>query len=75
MKKIIYRTFLEHPRQQNETYIQHFKMATSFGTRLIKYGLYEYIHAFIPSIDMFRKKGTTSFKSIQELQTELKRRN
>jgi hypothetical protein len=42
--------FLDHPKEVNETYFQHFGVASRFGLRMIIGGIGGLIHAFIPAL-------------------------
>jgi hypothetical protein len=65
---------LEHPKSVNENYCTHFIQAFSFGTKLICYGIAEYIHAIIPGIDLFHIFNTDSTIEIERLLSDLKNR-
>ena len=66
--------FIEHPESINESYWQHFCNATSFGTKLIIFGIAEYVHAIVPGIDLFETFGTKSDIQIEKLHKQLKNR-
>ena len=42
--------FTEHPATVNETYLQHFASASSFGLRMIGGGLLCIVHALLPGV-------------------------
>jgi hypothetical protein len=48
MQKTFYRLFLEHPREVEETYAEHFGASSTYGWRLLKASMMAYVHAFIP---------------------------
>ncbi len=45
---MIRRLFLDHPQSVNESYVEHFQVASSFGVMMIFGGLCALIHAFVP---------------------------
>ena len=59
--------FLEHPSNANENYFTHAFKAITIGSRLITFGLFEYIHAIIPGIDLFELFGTKSQTEMYKL--------
>ena len=44
------RLFFEHPQSVDESYVEHFKVASGFGVSLIGAGLAALIHAFVPCL-------------------------
>ena len=42
--------FVEHPRSVNETYLQHFAMASRFAWRLLVASMRCLVHALIPKL-------------------------
>lgn len=42
--------FFDHPKQVNETYIQHGKFALAFAFKLILAAIAAATHAFVPSL-------------------------
>lgn len=42
--------FVEHPRSVNETYLQHFVMASRFARRLLVASMRCLVHALIPKL-------------------------
>ncbi len=42
------RLFVEHPRSVNESYAEHFMVASRFGLTMIWGGLAALVHAFVP---------------------------
>jgi hypothetical protein len=55
------RLFVDHPRTVDESYTQHWAVASSFGLRMIIAGIGTIIHGFVPGLlthagsDMIRK--------------------
>ena len=74
MNKLVYKLFIKHPTAVGETYIQHFKSATTIGNKMIFFGVAEYVHAIVPGIDLFKVVGTTSSKEIDDLANTLNNR-
>lgn len=74
MNKVVHKLFFEHPKAVGETYLQHFKNATSIGNKMVFFGVAEYIHAVVPAIDLFKAVGTTSSKEIDDLANTLNKR-
>ena len=52
--------FFRHPRQQNETYIEHFKTASKIGFMTFVASFFMGVHALVPGINLFETIGTTS---------------
>ena len=75
MDKCFKKYFYDHPESINESYWEHFCNASIFGTKLIFFGIAEYIHAVIPGIDLFETFETNSYIEINKLQKQLKNRN
>ena len=42
------RLFIDHPRSVDETYVQHFAVASAFGVTMIRGGIGALIHAVVP---------------------------
>jgi hypothetical protein len=58
--------FLQHPEEQNMTYLEHLRHACSYGLQAMASSLAFIIHGFIPCL--FEKTGSTR---IQNLHTQL----
>jgi len=58
------RWFIEHPRSVGETYVEHLRVAASFGTCMIVGGLACLIHGLLPSL--FRTRGSQTVASLHE---------
>ena len=52
--------FFKHPRQQGETYIEHFKVASKISIMSGVGAFFMMVHAFIPGINLFEVIGTYS---------------
>ncbi len=44
------KVFLDHPAEVNESYAEHFGVASRFGLKMIWGGLSALVHAFIPAL-------------------------
>ena len=42
------RLFIDHPRSVDETYLQHFAVASRFGMTMIRGGVCALVHAVVP---------------------------
>lgn len=51
------RLFTEHPASVNETYLQHFASAMSFGLRMVWGGLVCMVHALFPGVYCSKASG------------------
>lgn len=58
--------FTEHPRSVGETYLEHMRVAASFGGRLLVAGLACMVHAVLPFL--FTKTGS---RTISELHNRM----
>lgn len=56
--------FIDHPKSVNETYWQHFIMATSFSARLFSAAMVCLIHAIVPGF--FVKTGSKMITKLHE---------
>ena len=52
--------FFEHPREQNETYFEHFKAAAKIAVMSGIGTLFIAVHAVVPGINLFDIMGTCS---------------
>jgi len=66
------RWFSEHPRSVGETYVEHLKVAVSFGISMIAGGLACLIHALLPSL--FRTKASQTVANLHERMVSRARR-
>lgn len=53
---------MEHLKQNNQTYIQHFKHSIYYAWRSFNAAFYFFIHAFIP--ELFQTNGSTEIKNL-----------
>lgn len=42
--------FLDHPREVEEGFFEHFRVASGFGLTMIRGGLCALVHAFVPAL-------------------------
>ena len=68
------RYFIDHPESVGENYFTHGLKAGWFGTRLVLFGVCEFIHAVIPGVDIFEICGTCSRVELEKIYSELKGR-
>ena len=52
--------FFRHPREQNETYIEHFKTASKIGFLTFVASFFMIVHALVPGINLFETIGINS---------------
>jgi hypothetical protein len=62
--EMLERWFVEHPRSVGETYVEHLKVAASFGASMIVGGLACFVHALLPNL--FRTKASRTVASLHE---------
>lgn len=67
------RWFIEHPRSVGETYIEHLRVAVSFGTSMIAGGLACLVHALLPRL--FPTKGSQTIAGLHERMVSRTRRS
>jgi len=58
------RWFIEHPRSVGETYVEHLRVAASFGISMIAGGLACLVHALLPTL--LRTRGSQTVASLHE---------
>jgi hypothetical protein len=63
--------FIEHPASVDETYLQHFISALSFGARMIVAGVACMVHGVLPAV--FVTRGSDTIRTLHE-QMVVKRR-
>ena len=63
------RLFLDHPASVGESYVEHFGVATRFGTRMIGGGVRAVIHGFLPFA--FKTSGS---RTVAALHAEMVRK-
>lgn len=52
--------FFAHPRQQNETYVEHFKAASKVALMSGVGAVFMMVHALVPGVNLFEAIGTYS---------------
>ena len=50
MIRTMHRLFVEHPRQVEETYLEHMAASSRFGFRLLKLAGCAFLHALVPGV-------------------------
>ena len=66
--RCVNKLFLEHPRVQGETYLQHMKTAVDIGTRFGLASVFMFVHAAMPGVNLFESVlKTTSTEYINEV--------
>lgn len=55
---MVRRLFLDHPASVGESYAEHFRVASGFGTAMIIGGLGALAHAFLPFLCQTRASDT-----------------
>jgi len=50
--------FLAHPRSVNESYAEHFQVASRFGAAMLLAGLALFVHALVPALFIRTGSGT-----------------
>lgn len=55
---MIRRLFLDHPASVGESYVEHFRVASGFGTAMIIGGIGALLHAFLPFVCKTRGSDT-----------------
>lgn len=52
--------FREHPRSVNETYAEHWRVATRFGLLMVRGGLAALVHGLVPALFVRTGSSTVS---------------
>jgi hypothetical protein len=65
--------FIEHPASVDETYLQHFTSALSFGTKMIVAGVACMVHGVLPAV--FVSRGSDTIRSLHERMVVKRRKN
>jgi hypothetical protein len=50
MRRTFMRLFRDHPKEVDESYLEHFGASSGYGWRLLKAAAMAYCHAFIPGV-------------------------
>jgi hypothetical protein len=64
--------FTEHPASVDETYLQHFISALSFGTKMIVAGVACMVHGLLPAV--FVNRGSDAISALHERMVVKRRR-
>lgn len=56
--------FLDHPKEVDETYAEHFGVAAGFGMTMILGGLAAIVHAFVPAL--CKTKGSETVMALHK---------
>ena len=67
------RLFVEHPASVDETYLQHFITAVSFGTAMIVAGVACMVHGLLPAV--FVTRGSDTIYALHERMVVRRRKN
>ncbi|HWK35806.1 DUF6356 family protein [Sphingomonas sp.] len=62
MANLFHRWFVEHPQSVDETYAEHFGVASRFGWTMVTGGLACFVHAVLPNF--FTRTGSTAVKRL-----------
>ncbi|MGX7951306.1 DUF6356 family protein [Tsuneonella sp. HG249] len=65
------RLFVDHPRSVDETYFQHFAVASRFGVTMIRGGLSALVHAAVPGWCV--TTGSDTIKRLNKIMVEQRR--
>ncbi len=61
-KSPLHRWFLDHPRSVDESFTEHFGVATRFGAKMVVGGVACILHGFLPSL--FTRTGSNTVKGL-----------
>lgn len=65
---MIDRLFLSHPRTVGESYWEHFRVASSFGTAMVVGGVKAMIHAVFPNA--YETAGSDTIRRLHKIMVE-----
>ena len=65
--------FIEHPASVDETYLQHFISALSFGTKMVVAGIACMVHGLLPAL--FVTRGSDTVCALHERMVVKRRKN
>jgi len=65
--------FIEHPASVDETYLEHFVSALSFGTKMIVAGVACVLHGLLPAV--FVTRGSDTICALHERMVTKRRNN
>lgn len=60
--------FLDHPREVEEGFFEHFRVASSFGLTMIWGGTKAIVHAFVPAL--CKTSGSDTIRRLHTLMVE-----
>ena len=74
--RCIDKLFLEHPREQKETYFEHMGVALCISVRLLMASSFVFVHAMVPGVNLFETiYRTSSTKFLNAIVGTIKRTN
>ena len=65
------RLFVDHPRSVEESYVEHFAVASKFGLTMIRGGLCALVHALVPGWCV--TTGSETIKRLNRIMVEQRR--
>jgi hypothetical protein len=65
--------FIEHPASVDETYLQHFASALSFGAKMIVAGVACMVHGVLPAV--FMTRGSDTIRTLHDRMVVKRRKN
>lgn len=65
------RLFVDHPRSVEESYVEHFAVASKFGLTMIRGGLCALVHALVPGWCV--TTGSDTIKRLNRIMVEQRR--
>jgi Family of unknown function (DUF6356) len=65
------RLFVEHPKSVDESYVEHFHVAASFGVTMIWGGTKAMVHALVPGLCV--TSGSDTVKRLNTIMVEQRR--
>lgn len=66
MPNLLYKYFLDHPGQVDESYIEHMGHSSAYGWRLFKASMCAFCHALVPALHQ-----TTASDTVKAMAKEL----
>ena len=66
MSKLFNRLFRDHPREVEESYLEHMAASSSYGFRLLRASMAAFCHALVPGVHK-----TTASACVREMAHEL----
>lgn len=66
MSNVFNRLFRDHPREVEESYLEHMAASSSYGFRLLRASLAAFAHALVPGVHK-----TTASSCVREMAHEL----